>query len=137
MVNHQRHHLQAMTVVLLVALVALQEHFAGVVQRLVAVAQSFVAVAQSFVAVAQSFVADSRLVAVHTPVEHSLAVVHTLVEHSLAVAHTLVERSLVADTHLVAVHNLVAYQHFLYAKLVYLQNISLLPPDLSIRARAS
>ena len=123
MVNHQRHHLQTMTVVLLVALVALLEHFAGVAQRLVAVAQSFVA--------------DSRLVAVHNPVEHSLAVVHTLVEHSLAVAHTLVERSLVADTRLVAVHNLVAYQHFLYAKLVYLQNISLLPPDLSIRARAS
>ena len=130
MVNHQRHHLQAMAVALLVALVALQEHFAGVVQRLVVAARSFVAVAQSFVA-------DSRLVVVHTPVEHSLAVVHTLVEHSLAVAHTLVERSLVADTRLVAVHNLVAYQHFLYAKLVYLQNISLLPPDLSIRARAS
>ena len=130
MVNHQHHHLQAMTVVLLVALVALQEHFAGVAQRLVAVARSFVVVAQKLVA-------DSRLVAVHNPVEHSLAVVHTLVEHSLAVAHTLVERSLVADTRLVAVHNLVAYQHFLYAKLVYLQNISLLPPDLSIRARAS
>ena len=135
MVNHQRHHLQAMAVALLVALVALQEHFAGVVQRLVVAARSFVAVAQSFVA-------DSRLVVVHTPVEHSLAVVHTLVEHTLvehtlAVAHTLVERSLVADTRLVAVHNLVAYQHFLYAKLVYLQNISLLPPDLSIRARAS
>ena len=119
MVNHQRHHLQTMTVELLVALVALLEHFAGVVQRLVAVARSFVVVAQKLVA-------DSRLVAVHNPVEHSLAV-----------AHTLVERSLVADTRLVAVHTLVAYQHFLYAKLVYLQNISLLPPDLSIRARAS
>ena len=130
MVNHQHHHLQAMAVALLVALVALQEHFAGVVQRLVGVARSFVVAAQKPVA-------DSRLVAEHTPVGHSLAVVHTLVEHSLAVVRTLVERSLVANTRLVAVHNLVAYQHFLYAKLVYLQNISLLLPDLSIRARAS
>ena len=130
MVNHQCHHLQAMTVVLLVALVALQEHFVGVVQRLVVAARSFVVAAQKPVA-------DSRLVAVHTPVEHSLAVAHTLVEHSPVLVRTLVERSLVADTRLVAVHNLVAYQHFLYAKLVYLQNISLLPPDLSIRARAS